>query len=229
MEAMEAAFSGAFKTKRLVFRAIEETEAHKDWIFKNLWNDPVNFGLATPCVFTPQSRKGFNKDFESIMNNTLVAVFICLPAQKAGDQGAKQSDEADEKGEKTEDEEDTKIGMLVMNKFANLTFRRRTGIGIQIIEEHQNKGYGREAINWAVDWAFTFGDMHRVDIGTVSYNKRAAALYESIGFKPEGVKRETVFMNRQWYDLIDFGMLVHEWEKLRGLDGSEHGRTELAK
>ncbi|KAF3006183.1 hypothetical protein E8E14_009281 [Neopestalotiopsis sp. 37M] len=226
MEAMEAAFSGAFKTKRLVFRAIEETEAHKNWVFENLWNDPVNFGLATPSLFVPATRKGFNKDLESILANTYMAVFICLQKQQ---QQQKQEAGGELEDKPSSDEEETKIGMLVMTKFANPMSRRRTAIGIQIIEEYQNKGYGREAINWAVDWAFTFGDMHRVDIGTVSYNKRAAALYESIGFKPEGVMREAVFSNRQWHDRIDFGMLVYEWEELRGLNGSKHERTEVAK
>lgn len=242
MEAISEAFAGAFKTERLVFRAMEDTEAHKDWLFKNLWDNPVNFGLATPATFVPQTRKGFNKDIETITSNSLLAVFICLP-KKQEEAGSVQTSQQAEKKEAggddndkdkkkagSQDEEDaTKIGMLVMGKNSNFTFRRRTGIGIQIVDAHQNQGYGREAINWALDWAFTFGDMHRVDIGTMSYNERAAALYQSIGFKLEGVKRESVFMNRQWHDHIELGMLVHEWEELRGLRGSKQGRTEVAK
>lgn len=240
MEAISEAFAGAFKTERLVFRAMEDTEAHKDWLFKNLWDNPVNFGLATPATFVPQTRKGFNKDIETITSNSLLAVFICLPKKEEPESAAEGQHQTSEQAEEEDDdkqkatgqdkEEDvTKIGMLVMGKNSNFTFRRRTGIGIQIVDAHQNQGYGREAINWALDWAFTFGDMHRVDIGTMSYNERAAALYQSIGFKLEGVKRESVFMNRQWHDHIELGMLVHEWEELRGLRGSKQGRTEVAE
>ncbi len=78
------------------------------------------------------------------------------------------------------------------------------------------KGYGSEAINWAVDWAFNYANVHKVEIGTASYNERAAHLYERLGFKFEGRKREVIFMNRRWYDLVEFGMLEHEWAELRG-------------
>ncbi|KAK6204137.1 hypothetical protein LQW54_008369 [Pestalotiopsis sp. IQ-011] len=239
MEAISEAFAGAFKTERLVFRAMEDTEAHKDWLFKNLWDNPVNFGLATPATFVPQTRKAFNKDIETITSNSLLAVFICLPKKKEEPRSAQTSDQAEEEEAGDDDKKKaagqdgegdvTKIGMMVMGKNSNFMFRRRTGIGIQIVDEHQNRGYGREAINWALDWAFTFGDMHRVDIGTTSYNERAAALYKSIGFRLEGVKRESVFMNRQWHDHIELGMLVHEWEELRGLSGNKHARTEVEK
>lgn len=84
-----------------------------------------------------------------------------------------------------------------------------------------NKGYGSEAINWVLDWAFKYANVHKVEIGAVSYNDRAAHLYEKLGFKPEGRRRHVVFVNRQWYDIIEFGMLEDEWEALRQQKGSD--------
>lgn len=47
--------------------------------------------------------------------------------------------------------------------------------------------------------------MHRIELGTASYNERAQRLYERFGFKKEGVRREYVFMGRKWWDIVDYG------------------------
>jgi len=80
------------------------------------------------------------------------------------------------------------------------------------------QGYGAEAISWAVDWAFKFANVHKVEIQTSSYNERASHLYQKLGFRLEGKKRETIYINRKYYDLIEFGILESEWKSLRGLD-----------
>lgn len=229
MESMSAAFAGAFKSKQLFYKTIDETDAHRDWLFKNLWSNPVNTGLANIGLFLPASQKDFKKDFEHITTKSLMAVFICLPpAEKAADEGAEA--EAGKSDDKSKGDEDgTIIGMIVLAKYAMDAFKRRTTIGIQLADKYQNKGYGREAINWALDWAFTYGDMHRVDIGSASFNERGLALYESIGFKPEGRKREVFYSNRQWHDIVELGMLVHEWEELRGLNNSKTGLPARTK
>ncbi len=53
---------------------------------------------------------------------------------------------------------------------------------------------------------------------TASYNERAIHLYKKLGFILEGRKREVVYMNRKYYDSVEFGMLESDWKKLRGLD-----------
>ncbi|KAK2669370.1 hypothetical protein RAB80_014896 [Fusarium oxysporum f. sp. vasinfectum] len=98
---------------------------------------------------------------------------------------------------------------------------RTAEIGISLIKEHQGKGYGREAINWMVDWGFRHAGLHTIGITTTNYNPRGVYLYENIGFRLEGRRRDTIWMNRKWYDLIEFGMTEDEWESLRGLDTKE--------
>ncbi|KAK2924931.1 hypothetical protein FoTM2_015209 [Fusarium oxysporum f. sp. vasinfectum] len=91
---------------------------------------------------------------------------------------------------------------------------RTAEIGISLIKEHQGKGYGREAINWMVDWGFRHAGLHTIGITTTNYNPRGVYLYENIGFRLEGRRRDTIWMNRKWYDLIEFGMTEDEWESL---------------
>lgn len=87
---------------------------------------------------------------------------------------------------------------------------RLGGVGIQ--EEHRRKGYGEEAIRWLVNWGFKWAGLHRIELGTISYNGAAIRLYEKVGFKKEGVKRECVFMDGKWFDMVEYGLLEGEWE-----------------
>ncbi|KAI0126472.1 acyl-CoA N-acyltransferase [Xylariales sp. AK1849] len=204
MESMVTAFAGAFRSERLIYRSIEDTDEDRDWLWENQWSNPVSTGLGNLSVFVPASKQQFKKDFENIIKSGILAVFVCLPPKAITDDG-----------ETEKEPQPTRIGWISLRKYG-LDFKRRTMIGVSIAEPWQNKGYGRESINWALDWAFTWGDMHRVDIGSAAFNERAIALYESIGFKREGVTREVIFFNKQYHDVIDMGMLEHEWEELRG-------------
>ena len=74
------------------------------------------------------------------------------------------------------------------------------------------KGYGREAIELTLKFAFYELNLHRIQLTVFSYNERAIALYESFGFKREGVFREHLQRDGHRYDMHLFGLLRHEWE-----------------
>jgi len=74
-----------------------------------------------------------------------------------------------------------------------------------------------EGINWALDWAFRVAGVHAVRLGVYSYNVRAIRLYERLGFVKEGAKRESVYLDRQWFAFLLYSMLESEWAAKRGL------------
>jgi RimJ/RimL family protein N-acetyltransferase len=80
-------------------------------------------------------------------------------------------------------------------------------IAIRVLEEYTGKGYGSEAINWAVDWSFRFGNFHRISMGCFTYNLRAVKLYEKLDFVVEGRIRQSRYFDREWHDEIRLGML----------------------
>ena len=90
-------------------------------------------------------------------------------------------------------------------------------IGLSLAEEFRGQGYGGEAINWVLDWAFQHAGLHRIGLSAFSYNHNALKLYRKLGFVEEGREREAVFQNRAWHDIVLLSMLEHEWEELRGL------------
>lgn len=86
-----------------------------------------------------------------------------------------------------------------------------TSLSISIAAAYRRKGYGREAIAWALDWAFDFARLHRVEIACFSWNRGARRLYGRLGFREEGVKREAAWFMGGWHDLHEMAMLEHEW------------------
>lgn len=213
MEPIFDKFKTVFHSKRLVYRAIETTVQDKDFIFKNLLSDPVTTALGSPVLLRPETKAKCDEEVESIVKSCLLAVMICLPPKHSRDD-AKEPESATNPGSPKEEVAASPIGCLTLSKqrMDTTVHWRWTRLGIQIAEPFQGHGYGPEAINWAVDWAFTWAGMHRVELGTTSYNTRAANIYRKLGFVQEGVRRGVIYMNRKWYDLIEFGLLEEEWE-----------------
>ncbi|MGL4338557.1 MAG: GNAT family N-acetyltransferase [Turicibacter sp.] len=63
--------------------------------------------------------------------------------------------------------------------------------GIKICElNEQGQGYGEEALRGFLTFLFTEFLLHRIELDTLLENKRAQALYQKVGFKVIGVKRD---------------------------------------
>ncbi|KIM96917.1 hypothetical protein OIDMADRAFT_32812 [Oidiodendron maius Zn] len=207
MDEVTTAFANAYRSKRLVYRDIENTDADKELLH---WFGPanhVNWGLLSGRLFRDVSKKAnFDELGKILESGLLLKVLICLPTAPGEEVGELTKLGLGARAAK-EREAATPIGSLSLSA-------PREGF-------HQaptTTGYGAEAISWAVDWAFKFANVHKVEISTASYNERASHLYQKIGFSLEGRKREVIYVNRKYYDEIEFGMLESEWKKLRGLE-----------
>jgi RimJ/RimL family protein N-acetyltransferase len=130
---------------------------------------------------------------------------------------------AKESGKDIDAKQDDKTRELIPIGF--LIVSRRTGdhsvqprycdLGITMAKDYQGKGYGPEAINWALDWAFIHAALHSVRLICFSYNTNARKVYERLGFVLEGRKRECLWVNGGWHDTLLHSMLDREWKKLR--------------
>lgn len=72
-------------------------------------------------------------------------------------------------------------------------------------------GLGREIITEVLEYCFTFLHMERVTSDYYTGNKRAAALYESLGFKDEGLARNAAKKDGKYYDLHLMSILRSEF------------------
>ena len=77
--------------------------------------------------------------------------------------------------------------------------------------KHRGQGYGREAMQLALDYAFNELNLHRVSLTVFAYNEPAIKLYESLGFVREGVYREALHRDGRRYHMYLYGILRREW------------------
>lgn len=84
-------------------------------------------------------------------------------------------------------------------------------------EDERGKGYGSEAINLLLDFAFGSLNFHRISIGVVGFNEKAINFYEQVGFKKEGVQREGYFYNHKYYDFVMMSIMDREYREMRGI------------
>lgn len=92
---------------------------------------------------------------------------------------------------------------------------RRAGVaslGVGINDpEYVGKGYGRDAINVLLDWAFRIQNYRRIALETMAVNERAIRAYRACGFVEEGRMRQHEYWNGQYVDVVLMGILRDEW------------------
>ena len=79
------------------------------------------------------------------------------------------------------------------------------------------KGYGTEATQLMVNYAFGTLNLNRVQLHVFSFNDRAKSVYERVGFNEEGRLRQAQYHEGAYHHDIVMGILRDEWET---------GRTE---
>lgn len=75
------------------------------------------------------------------------------------------------------------------------------------------KGYGTDAMNVTLRFAFRELNLHRVNLFTFSINPRAIRSYEKVGFLQEGKIRGGMNRYGERGDLVYMGILRDEWEQ----------------
>ena len=80
-------------------------------------------------------------------------------------------------------------------------------------EEFLSKGYGREALIAVLNYCFEEIKVERVTLDFFEENKRARNLYESVGFKPEGIMRNAGKKNGRYVNLHLMSILKEDYFK----------------
>lgn len=68
------------------------------------------------------------------------------------------------------------------------------------------KGYGTVIMKQLISWAFNDLGLHKVYLHVFSFNTRAIALYEKLGFQLEGRHAQEVFINGAFTDILRYGL-----------------------
>lgn len=112
-------------------------------------------------------------------------------------------------------QEEKIVGLL---ELSDIQWPHRTSyIGIGIGDgAYRGRGLGEDAMHLGLRFAFQELNLHRVWLTVISYNARAIALYERLGFVREGVYREHLERDGSRHDMLVYGLLRREWLNAAG-------------
>jgi RimJ/RimL family protein N-acetyltransferase len=101
------------------------------------------------------------------------------------------------------------ISLEVVNWAARDAF---VGLGIGP-RDFWGKGYGTEAMQLILQYAFAEINLRRVTLTVFEYNPRAIRSYEKAGFHPEGRQRGVITREGKRWDVLFMGILREEWRQ----------------
>jgi RimJ/RimL family protein N-acetyltransferase len=100
------------------------------------------------------------------------------------------------------------VGHLQISIGTSPRFREMGELIIYLHQEFQNLGLGAAMMKEGIGLARERG-LHRVELGVIADNHRAIRLYEKVGFRREGVKRENYLgEDGRYHDEIIMGILL---------------------
>ncbi|KAB8329969.1 GNAT family N-acetyltransferase [Scytonema tolypothrichoides VB-61278] len=83
----------------------------------------------------------------------------------------------------------------------------------RIIIDQPGLGYGKRALQILIKKVFEEYSAHRFWLDVFEHNQRARHVYQSVGFKEEGILREAVKQEDKYSSLVIMSILEHEYFK----------------
>ncbi|HJB26713.1 MAG TPA: GNAT family N-acetyltransferase [Firmicutes bacterium] len=115
-------------------------------------------------------------------------------------------------------ENNTLIGNCGIESISHV--HRTAEVGLFIgEEENRGKGYGTQALELLVDYGFQVLNLHSLMLRVYSFNERAIACYQKVGFREFGRRRQCYYLNGTYYDSIHMDLLKQERNNILHLQG----------
>ena len=83
----------------------------------------------------------------------------------------------------------------------------------RIVIEEKNKGFGKKTLQLIEKLTFENLNAHRLWLEVIEHNERAVKLYESEGFVPEGMHRESLKQKERFISLKVMSILAQEYDR----------------
>lgn len=103
------------------------------------------------------------------------------------------------------------IGGIGMHEWDHML--KKAQLGYWVRKEYEGQGIVNKALTRFIDFLFEKPGLNKIEIHFMPSNKRSAAVADRLGFKVEGVIRQSYFFNGRLDDLVITGLLKSEWKK----------------
>lgn len=86
---------------------------------------------------------------------------------------------------------------------------RTTSIGISLAPAWRDRGIGTAMMRLIIGWAQATPAVHRLELEVFAHNARAIHIYEKLGFRYEGTRKEAFFKDGRYIDAHVMAILFH--------------------
>jgi RimJ/RimL family protein N-acetyltransferase len=76
-----------------------------------------------------------------------------------------------------------------------------------------SQGYGTDALRTLLGFAFDEMNMNRVELTVYDFNERGQAAYKKAGFVEEGRRRQALYTEAAYHDIVVMSVLKDEWQR----------------
>jgi RimJ/RimL family protein N-acetyltransferase len=101
-----------------------------------------------------------------------------------------------------------------INLFKTQPEEQKCELGIMIGEKtYWSQGYGTDALRTLIRFAFDEMNLNRVELTVYAFNERGQAAYKKAGFVEEGRRREAIYTEGAYHDIVVMSVLRDEWQR----------------
>ncbi|OEH93998.1 GNAT family N-acetyltransferase [Bacillus solimangrovi] len=103
------------------------------------------------------------------------------------------------------------VGIIALSR---LNYKHRTGrIGkVLTSPTMRGKGLGKWMMKEMCRIGFEELSLHRISLGVFDFNEGAIRCYEKVGFQKDGLLREVVQVDGEYWNMFEMSMLEDEWK-----------------
>jgi ribosomal-protein-alanine N-acetyltransferase len=193
--------------ERVTLRTVERADGE---FLQRAHADPeIRYPLGT---VTHMNSNQMDDHFEEFIEDEhTVSFLVCLDSEAlcASDNASGRNPRADTgPGHPAEDETEP-IGVV---NVTHVDWDRPT-LAYWLVPERHGEGYGTEAVSLVVEYVFRTFDVHSIGAHAFDYNAASRGLLESLGFVEEGRGREARFIDGEYRDTVQYGLLDREWNE----------------
>ncbi|MGB9963720.1 GNAT family N-acetyltransferase [Halobacterium hubeiense] len=212
--------------ERVVFRTVERDDAA--FVQRSCTDPRIRYSLG---AIHHRSRAQQEEGIEEWMESEEVASFLaCIDgaagtgANRSSSEGRSPSDRSSgpsprEDGDEprdaeaapsghAEDRETTPIGGFN----ARHVDGDRAWLSYWLLPEYHGEGYGRDVAETGIDYVFETYGVHGLTAGAYEFNDASRGLLESLGFTQVARRRESRYIDGDYYDEVRYDLLRREWE-----------------
>lgn len=88
---------------------------------------------------------------------------------------------------------------------------RKAELGYWISKRRQGNGIITRSCRTLINHAFLNLAFNRIEIRVLAGNRKSSAIPPRLGFKHEGLLKQSIWLHNQYYDMAIYGLLQEDW------------------